>query len=81
MKKLEHLYIITVLITLLISGCGKDEILTNPVSIVPTSPKNLTSSAANTIIILNWQVPDNIGSSAITSYRIYRGLTSGANIS
>jgi len=46
----------------------------------PSAPQNLTAQpgTAASSIQLAWQAPVSSGSSAITSYRVYRGTTSGA---
>ena len=44
---------------------------------VPSVPQNLTASAGNQKVILNWQAPSSDGGSTITNYNIYRGTVSG----
>ena len=43
----------------------------------PGAPTGLTATRGNTQVALNWTTPANDGSSAITSYNIYEGTTSG----
>ncbi len=44
---------------------------------IPTTPQNLVSTGQNTQIVLTWQAPTSNGGSTITSYKIYRGTSSG----
>ena len=43
----------------------------------PSAPTALTAAAGNGQIRLNWTAPTNTGGASITSYRVYRGTTSG----
>ncbi len=44
---------------------------------VPSPPRVLSASTGESFIILNWNIPSDDGGSAITYYKIYRGITSG----
>jgi len=44
----------------------------------PGPPQNLAATAGNGQVTLNWQAPASNGGVNITSYRVYRGLTSGS---
>ncbi|HEY3732807.1 MAG TPA: PKD domain-containing protein [Streptosporangiaceae bacterium] len=44
----------------------------------PSPPQNLTATAGSGKVTLNWQVPATNGGVNITSYKVYRGLTSGS---
>jgi PKD repeat protein len=44
---------------------------------VPGPPQNLTAVAGNGQVTLNWQAPASNGGVNITSYKVYRGLSSG----
>ena len=51
---------------------------TNMDRLLPLSaPQGLTASAGDIQVRLNWQAPASNGGSPITSYKIYRGTTSG----
>jgi len=72
--------VITLLIAMsliFVLSCNKDETPVSNTGNVPTSPQSLSATPGNTITTLTWQAPSNGGSSAITNYNIYRGLTSG----
>jgi fibronectin type 3 domain-containing protein len=43
----------------------------------PTAPKNLAASFGDKKITLNWKTPDFSGIPNVSSYKIYRGTTSG----
>jgi PKD repeat protein len=45
---------------------------------VPDPPTGLTGTAGNGQVALSWTAPASDGGVAITSYRVYRGTTSGA---
>ncbi|TLX83540.1 MAG: fibronectin type III domain-containing protein, partial [Thaumarchaeota archaeon] len=47
-------------------------------SIAPSAPQNLQATPGNSQVSLSWQTPSSNGGSAITSYTINRGPTSGA---
>ncbi|MEK6963266.1 MAG: fibronectin type III domain-containing protein [Nanoarchaeota archaeon] len=47
-----------------------------PVTTVPSAPTNLAASGT-TSTTLSWNVPSNNGGMSITSYRVYRGTSSG----
>ncbi|MDE1842850.1 MAG: fibronectin type III domain-containing protein, partial [Thaumarchaeota archaeon] len=52
--------------------------LTKPVvQTVPSAPQNLIANAGTAQVSLTWSQPASNGGSAITSYNIYRGTTSG----
>jgi hypothetical protein len=44
----------------------------------PSAPANLQVTAGDGVVTLTWQAPEQIGTSAITGYKIYRGTSSGA---
>ena len=44
----------------------------------PAAPTGLSASAANAQTALSWVAPANNGGVSITSYKVYRGTTSGA---
>ncbi|MGI0094609.1 MAG: fibronectin type III domain-containing protein, partial [Nitrosotalea sp.] len=50
---------------------------TGTTSTAPGSPTGLTATAGNSQILLSWTAPSSDGGSAITGYRIYRGIVSG----
>jgi subtilase family serine protease len=43
----------------------------------PSAPTNFAVSAANGAVDLSWSAPSSTGGSAITGYKVYRGLSSG----
>lgn len=47
---------------------------------IPGSPLNLTASAGNGKVTLNWDSPLDEGGSWVTNYTIYRGTVSGGEI-
>ncbi|HMF30360.1 MAG TPA: fibronectin type III domain-containing protein, partial [Candidatus Lokiarchaeia archaeon] len=47
---------------------------------VPSVPRNITATSGNGQIFLNWSVPASDGGSAITGYKIYRGVSPGQEI-
>jgi LPXTG-motif cell wall-anchored protein len=44
----------------------------------PSAPQNLSGAGHNGYVILTWQAPSSAGSSAITRYDVYRGLSAGS---
>jgi len=44
----------------------------------PSAPQNLSGVGHNGYVILTWQAPSSAGSSAVTRYDIYRGLSAGS---
>jgi fibronectin type 3 domain-containing protein len=46
-------------------------------SLTPSAPQNLRAAAGDGYIDLSWSAPSDVGGSAITEYRIYRGTSSG----
>lgn len=44
----------------------------------PTAPQSLGATAGDSQVSLSWSVPASNGGSAITAYKIYRSLTTGA---
>src|SRR5207302_3583442 len=44
----------------------------------PDAPTGLTATAGNAQITLSWAAPASDGGVSITSYKVYRGTTSGA---
>ncbi|HXW78606.1 MAG TPA: fibronectin type III domain-containing protein, partial [Acidimicrobiales bacterium] len=63
-----------------VNGVGEgpvsNEAFNTPVN-VPGAPTGLSATGGNSEVVLNWSVPANDGGSAITSYNIYRGTSSG----
>jgi fibronectin type 3 domain-containing protein len=57
-------------------SAGSNEAVVNYVT-VPAAPQDLKAQASDGMISLTWKAPSVNGGSAVTSYRIYRGLTSG----
>lgn len=51
--------------------------ITVTVPTVPSAPQNLKATAGNAQVSLSWSAPSSNGGSAITSYAVYRGATSG----
>ncbi len=51
--------------------------ITVDVQTLPSSPQNPNATASNSQIILNWTSPSDAGGLNITSYSVYRGITSG----
>ncbi|MFW9990808.1 MAG: SBBP repeat-containing protein [Candidatus Odinarchaeota archaeon] len=45
---------------------------------IPTAPVNLTCTAGENIVYLNWSVPVDDGGSPVLGYRLYRGTSSGS---
>ncbi|HEX9043810.1 MAG TPA: fibronectin type III domain-containing protein [Candidatus Limnocylindrales bacterium] len=52
-------------------GCG------SPASSAPSAPQALTATAGNGQVALSWSAPSSNGGSAVTSYSVYRGTSSG----
>jgi PKD repeat protein len=46
-------------------------------SIVPSAPQNLIATAGDAQVTLTWSAPSSTGSSSITGFKVYRGITSG----
>src|SRR5438445_4511823 len=44
----------------------------------PSAPQNLQATGGNAKVTLSWQVPSSNGGSAITSYKIYKSNSTGA---
>jgi hypothetical protein len=44
---------------------------------VPSAPQNLSGTAGNAQVTLNWTAPADSGSSAITAYKVYRSTSTG----
>jgi fibronectin type 3 domain-containing protein len=66
-------------VTSLGEGALSAEVSGRPMTI-PTAPTNLQAVNGNGTITLSWSAPANDGGSAIVSYRIFRGLASGAEV-
>ena len=61
---------------------GDDKTFVTSVQIQPPSPpSNLTATANSSSITLNWDAPSDNGGASITSYKIYRGTSSGGESS
>ncbi len=58
-------------------GALSSEISYIPAS-VPTAPQNFAVSSGNQQLVLNWGAPLDNGGATITSYKVYRSTTSGA---
>jgi hypothetical protein len=52
--------------------------VTVTVPAVPSVPQNLNAAAGNAQVSLSWSAPLSDGGSAITNYRVYRSVSSGA---
>jgi hypothetical protein len=48
---------------------------TQGVKTAPSAPQYLKATAGNAQVALNWSAPSNIGTSAISNYRVYRRTT------
>lgn len=48
-----------------------------PISTVPGAPAIISVTPGNTQVVLSWAAPASNGGSAITNYKIYRGMSSG----
>lgn len=46
----------------------------------PSTPQNLVATGGNNLVSLSWQAPSSTGGSAITSYTISRGTSSGGEV-
>lgn len=46
----------------------------------PSAPLNLQATAGDGYVTLTWQAPSNNGGATITSYKIYRGTSSGGEV-
>ena len=44
----------------------------------PSAPTSLTATAGNAVVQLSWTAPTSDGGSAITGYRVYRGISAGS---
>ncbi|MFH1259483.1 MAG: T9SS type A sorting domain-containing protein [Elusimicrobiota bacterium] len=51
-----------------------------PASTAPTAPQDLVAAAGEQQIAPNWQAPASDGGAVVTGYKIYRGLSSGAEV-
>lgn len=58
-------------------GTVYGQIVTFTTHTSPTAPQTLKATININTIILDWNAPSSDGGSAITSYKIYRGTTSG----
>ena len=62
------------------SGSGTVSVIdggSSNTSTAPSAPQNLQASAGNSQVSLSWIIPASNGGSAITSYNVYRGTSSG----
>ncbi|HNU35386.1 MAG TPA: fibronectin type III domain-containing protein, partial [Methanomassiliicoccales archaeon] len=46
----------------------------------PGVPRNLDVDAGNGTVTLNWDPPDDDGGTPVTGYKVYRGITEGAEL-
>ena len=60
-------------------GCKSQEVVATPAS-VPGPPQGLIAQEGIEKITVTWMPPADDGGSAVTSYSVYRGLTSGAEV-
>jgi PKD repeat protein len=61
------------------TATSKDTITASPLAgSPPGAPTGLTATAGNARVSLSWAAPASNGGVAITSYRVYRGTTSGS---
>ncbi len=64
-----------------VNGVGEgpvsDEASATP-DTLPNAPRRLRATAGNSDVFLRWAVPGNDGGSAVTSYNVYEGTSSGA---
>lgn len=58
-------------------GEGEPSAISATPGLLPSEPLNLASEASDSLVDLTWDPPQSDGGSAITDYRVYRGLTSG----
>jgi large repetitive protein len=58
-------------------GSQSNEASATPVT-VPSAPQNLAVSVGNGQLTLSWSIPSSNGGNLVTGYKVYRGLTSGA---
>ncbi|MFW9914322.1 MAG: SBBP repeat-containing protein [Candidatus Thorarchaeota archaeon] len=70
-----YYYIVTA-VNALGESLFSNEVSTTPTAI-PTVPQNFSATSGDNFIELSWIPPIDDGGSVITSYRIYRGTTSG----
>ena len=49
----------------------------NPVVSVPSPPQSFSTTTGDNFVALSWTAPTDDGGTTITSYRVYRGTTSG----
>jgi len=62
-------------IVIFVSSCSEDPVVPNQ-SVIPSKPRNLTSTFQNYTVTLDWETPENTGSPIITKYLIYRKIDS-----
>jgi len=78
-----YLLLVSLLLVLIISGCGGSAVPSspssppsppspNPLPSVPSPPQNLVGIAGDQEVDLQWQPPASTGSSPITHYTVYR---------
>jgi titin len=64
-------------------GPGSNEVAVTALTIegIPNPPTFLTAVAGNGYVLLNWTAPTNVGGSAITAYKVYRGASASGESS
>ena len=58
-------------------GPNSSEVLAIPGGEAPSAPQNLTAAGGMGQVVLIWEAPASSGTSAITGYNVYRGLSPG----
>ncbi len=64
-------------VTPILEGPRSSEVSATPITI-PTEPRSLQATPADSEVTLTWQPPSSDGGAAITAHRIYRGTSPGA---
>ncbi|MFX1254013.1 MAG: SBBP repeat-containing protein [Promethearchaeota archaeon] len=75
----EYFYVVTAVNMYSESVFSNEVNITVPTSIaVPSAPQSLSATPGDNFVYLSWGAPSSDGGSAIISYRVYRGTSSGA---